>query len=360
LAIGALLLGLGDRLRIVRDRARDLLRRIAPPRHGHADVTQAACRFKRGDLLLNLGSSWINAGYARGIERAKVRHGIRYAALICDLIPWVHPRWFNYSTRIRFLPWARETLRTSDLILAISRNTKGDIERFAASEGLARPDIEVIRLGERPPPASGAWEPDPAFRAATRESGFVLSVGTIEIRKNHQLLFEVWQELLQRHGRVIPVLVWAGRGGWFTEDLMNQVEASNRLDGKLIILGGAPETGVDEAAIRFLYRNCLFTMFPSWYEGWGLPVAESIAFGKYCIASNAASIPEVAGDLVDYHAPEDFAGCYELAERAVLDPDYRAGREARIRAEHRPYGWADCAKSICEKIVEWQSRRDGL
>ncbi len=348
LLTGRVWIGLVDLLRAARDRAGRIGR--------SAGADNIPCAFKKGDLLLNLGSSWINSGYVGAVEQAKASHGILYAALIYDLIPWKHPRWFDYGTRLRFLPWARQTMRASDLIFAISENTRKDIEGFLASEGLAPPDIEVIRLGERPPPAGGTWEPPPDLRQAMAGPGFVLAVGTIEVRKNHRLLFDVWQELLRKHGNRVPALVWAGRGGWLNEDLMNRVAASRSLDGKLIILGGHQGTGVSESGLRFLYENCLFTLFPSWYEGWGLPVAESIAFGKYCIASDAASIPEVAGGLVDYHAPDDFAGCFDLVERAVLDPDYRSGREARIRTEYRPYSWADCAQSICEKIVTWRNR----
>jgi glycosyltransferase involved in cell wall biosynthesis len=90
----------------------------------------------------------------------------------------------------------------------------------------------------------------------------------------------------------------------------------------------------------------LFTVFPSLCEGWGLPIAESLMHGKFCVASNRTSIPEVGGDLVDYFDPSDEADALAKIERLLLDPDYLAAREARLKSEYRPRSWADCVHTL--------------
>ena len=128
------------------------------------------------------------------------------------------------------------------------------------------------------------------------------------------------------------------------DPLLDELAENNFLDGKLVWLGQTD--GVKEATLHGLYRACLFTMFPSLYEGWGLPVSESLAHGKLCIASNASSLPEAGGDLADYHAPEDVDRCLALVERAIFDPAYRTAREERIRREYEMPSWVACAQGI--------------
>jgi glycosyltransferase involved in cell wall biosynthesis len=129
----------------------------------------------------------------------------------------------------------------------------------------------------------------------------VLFVSTIEIRKNHRLLVRVWRRLIARHGtEAVPALIFAGQIGWMVDDLLADLAESGHLGGKIEHRPGLSDEELDEA-----YRSCLFTVFPSFCEGWGLPIAESLAHGKFCVASNRTSIPEVGGDLIDYFDPSD-------------------------------------------------------
>jgi glycosyltransferase involved in cell wall biosynthesis len=81
-----------------------------------------------------------------------------------------------------------------------------------------------------------------------------------------------------------------------------------------------------------------------------LPIAESLAHGKFCVASNRTSIPEVGGDLIDYFDPSDAEDALAKVEKLLLEPGYLAAREARVRAEYRPPTWADCAHSVVLKL----------
>jgi glycosyltransferase involved in cell wall biosynthesis len=176
----------------------------------------------------------------------------------------------------------------------------------------------------------------------------VLFVSTIEIRKNHRLLVRVWRRLMERHGAdAVPVLIFAGQIGWLVDDLLADLAASRYLDGKI-----EHRPGLSDAELREAYRGCLFTVFPSLSEGWGLPVAESLAHGKFCVASNRAAIPEVGGDLIDYFDPTDDDDATAKIERALFEPGYLAVREARLRAEYRPRTWADCVHGLIEKLDE--------
>jgi glycosyltransferase involved in cell wall biosynthesis len=169
-----------------------------------------------------------------------------------------------------------------------------------------------------------------------------LFVSTIEIRKNHRLLVRVWQRLLERHGAdLVPTLIFTGQIGWLVDGLLADLEASEYLNGKIILM-----RDLSDAELQRAYRSCLFTVFPSLCEGWGLPIAESLAHGKFCVASNRTSIPEVGGNLIDYFDPSNEDDALTKIERPLIDPGYLAAREAQLRAEYRPRTWADCAHAL--------------
>jgi glycosyltransferase involved in cell wall biosynthesis len=103
--------------------------------------------------------------------------------------------------------------------------------------------------------------------------------------------------------------------------------------------------------LEWLYQNCLFTVYPSHYEGWGLPVIESLARGKHCVASSSSSLPEAGGQWCDYHDPLDFVACHRLIARAAFDSDYRESKEQAIRDGYRPASWDECAADVA-RLVE--------
>jgi glycosyltransferase involved in cell wall biosynthesis len=151
---------------------------------------------------------------------------------------------------------------------------------------------------------------------------------------------------LARHGAdLVPNLIFAGKIGWLVDGLLADLEASDYLNGKVILL-----RGLSDAELQQAYRSCLFTVFPSLCEGWGLPIAESLAHGKFCVASNGTSIPEVGGNLVDYFDPSNEQEALAKIERPLIEPGYLALREAQLRAEYRPRMWADCAHALVEAL----------
>lgn len=171
---------------------------------------------------------------------------------------------------------------------------------------------------------------------------YVLYVSTIELRKNHRLLVRVWQRLLERHGNdLVPNLVFAGKIGWLVDDLLEELAASNYLNGKIVLLRSLSDTELQQA-----YRSCLFTVFPSLSEGWGLPIVESLAHGKFCVASNHTSIPEAGGKLIDYFDPVNEDDALAKIERPLTDQGYLAAREAQLRAEYRARTWGDCVRGL--------------
>ncbi len=142
----------------------------------------------------------------------------------------------------------------------------------------------------------------------------------------------------------LPQLVIVGSRGWLSSDTQYLIEHDPDIKQKIIIIDNASDTDLD-----WVYRHCLFTVYPSMYEGWGLPVAESLAYGKMSVAAESTSIPEIAGDLIDYFSPYDAAGCLEKIVEYVNDSK-RLGKERKLRAEFKPTTWQQTTDQVMAGI----------
>jgi glycosyltransferase involved in cell wall biosynthesis len=312
------------------------------------DLTIKRRQFERsvrpGDIIVSLGASWGFPHYAKHIAEAKRRHRTRFAVLVHDVIPIEHKCFVEPEYARTFAKWLHETIPHADVVLTVSKYTRNALVRLAAQSGSSLPRVEVLQMG-------GGLSDRP-LAAVNRAKRFpqpcVLVVSTLEIRKNHRLLVKVWQRLLERHGAdATPVLLFAGRIGWLIDDVLADLTAGGYVGGKIELM-----LDLSDAELRQAYQSCLFTIFPSLCEGWGLPIAESLAHGKFCIASNRTSIPEVGGDFIDYFDPYDEDDALAKIERLLFDPGYLAAREVRLRSEYRPRSWADCVHALIGKLAQ--------
>lgn len=263
--------------------------------------------------------------------------GVRLAQMAYDLLPIVTPQYSGHATE-SLTHYAQWIYPICDVIIAISEHTKKDITGWLQDNKLAIPEIKVIRLGDD---FKIAKPKKPA--AAVSGKNFILCVGTLEARKNHTLLYYAYRLALSR-GIDFPKLVIVGRRGWKTDDLYELLTNDPVITQQFILL----ESASDEE-LSWLYQNCLFSIYPSFYEGWGLPIAESIAHGAPCICSDSSSMPEVAGDLVSYFNPFSSDECMVAIETMLKPGNIEAANE-RLKA-YKPTSWDQTfaeVKSIME------------
>lgn len=166
--------------------------------------------------------------------------------------------------------------------------------------------------------------------------GYVLSVGTLEPRKNLALAIRAWASLPAevRNGR--PLVV-AGMKGWLNDSLMALVEKLER-DAVVRFLGY-----VTQEDLPVLYAGALAMAYPSRYEGFGLPVVEAMACGVPVVTSSASCLPEVAGDAALLVDPDDEAGMADALRSLLGDEALRADLATRGAARARSFTWERCA-----------------
>lgn len=298
-------------------------------------VVDRAVPFAAGDVLLSTGATWQFPYYSARIDRIRAM-GVRFAPFAHDMVPLLFPEWSVKSTTEAFEAWARGVLTRADVLFANSDATARDVAHYAERAGLAIPPAIKLPMGASFP---RAVDPD---APRLHERPFVLFVSTIEPRKNHAGMLRLWRRLIDDlPADVVPDLVLAGRVGWLAHDVVAQAENADWFGGRLRLIQGP-----SDAELASLYRDCLFTVYPSFYEGWGLPVTEGLSFGKPVAASNRASIPEAGGPFCLYFDPEDMNEAYRVISRMICEPAIVAGLTAKIACEFRPPSWADSAAAI--------------
>ena len=210
-----------------------------------------------------------------------------------------NPDWTTEENRICCFNGVFQASVRADRIIAISEHTREHFREIFPHYPANR--ISVAHPGSRF--AGGGRTGRPKSLGGLAPEGYWLSVGTLEPRKNHKRLVEAYAELKAREGRVIP-LVMAGAEGWLMDDFGNLVEELG-LSEDVVRLGY-----VDDASLRWLYENCYALIYPSLFEGFGLPVLEAMSLGAPVIASKTTCLPEIVGDagfLVDPEAATEIA-----------------------------------------------------
>lgn len=301
-----------------------------------------------GDVILVLGSPWFHPDYASLIGTYREKHGLRFAMLVYDLIPLRRPEWCDSGLVRLFRAFVISMAPLCDDIFAISKSTAADVEAFLREQNVTlQHPVTPIPIGTGLKAAAPLSQTDVAARPLPQRAlpppgSYALIVSTIEARKNHILLFRVWRRLLEEMpADQVPTLVFAGRIGWLVDDLMRQITNTSYLDGKLVVV----ESPTD-AELATLYTGCLFTLFPSFNEGWGLPVTESLAFGKPCLISDRTSLPEAGGDLARYFDPDNLHDAYRAIRGVIEDRDGLARWEDQVRREFQPVSWLATAQAI--------------
>ncbi len=323
----------------------ELIRMLDRAEHGAVEALPSA-----GHCYFILGAFWgFNSDATRYI-RLK-RAGVAIGVYIYDLIPVTHPEFCDAHLVSDFALCLGDGLAVFDFVLTISEYTAQSVRRLQEKLALRRVPVQAVPLAhmmkDLEPDSENifAWT---SSIAELRNRRFVLSVSTIEVRKNHIYLVSAWKLMLEE-GLDPPDLVFVGRFGWRVNDLLEQLKATGFLDKRIHLLHD-----LSDGELSTLYHYCQFTVFPSMVEGWGLPVGESLAQGRPCIASKTTSIPEVGGDLVDYIDPYNVRDGVEAFRRMSFDDAYRAHRESNVSANFKPRSWTQVTAELLAGIASFR------
>jgi glycosyltransferase involved in cell wall biosynthesis len=237
-------------------------------------------------------------------------------------------------------------LRRADAIIAVSECTKRDAIRFY---NLPPENITVIYEGINPAlhPTADSNLIAQARAHYGKNQPFVFIVSTIEPRKNVIALVDALRVLRER-GLPHRLLI-AGRKGWLYQDTLNHIRQTG-MDTTVDLLDFVPD-----ADLPALFAACDAFVFPSLYEGFGLPPLEAMACGAPVVCSNAASLPEVVGDAALLVNPRDVGEIASAIERVVKDRAMRDELRARGSAQAAKFSWERAARetlAVYQRVLE--------
>lgn len=291
-------------------------------------------------ILIFLGALWISYALMLAARNAH-NQGAKLVILLYDLTPVLDAHHTAGVNRLfeRYLDIAG-TL--SSAVPAISQSSRRDFEKYCQDHGWSTPPGSATGLppGITPQltPSDSPW-PRP----------YALFVGTIEGRKNHILALNAWKQLDNP-----PDLVCVGRLGWNANEFLDEYLATNGLNGTVSLL----DSGVTDQELHNLYQHALFTIYPSTYEGWGLPVSESLAFGKVTIVADNSSLREAGGDLANYFENNNLEDFVAVLIQQALNTTKRIQREQQIASAPLNFvTWQEVAATIERDITAAQQQK---
>lgn len=304
------------------------------------------------NVLCLLGAAWVNKDYFARILELKRAYSFKFVMTVHDLIPIYASETCDQGTTKVFKKFLTEAYRYTDAFLSVSQNTALDIQRYAHRLGIDTPPIHVTQNGSH---FNDFIDEQNSSRVDLSKLGitgkYVLFVSTIEGRKNHQLMFDVWRNMVAA-GVDVPTLVCVGRNGWRAEEFLNNLVATNYLNSKVKTL-----SDISDLELAKLYESSMFSVYPSLYEGWGLPVGESLAKGKICVTCRNSSLPEVAGDLGIYIDPVDITDATNRIQQLITDDKFRVSLEKRIVNEYIAISWSTVAENTIRAALSSLSCR---
>jgi glycosyltransferase involved in cell wall biosynthesis len=310
-----------------------------------ADIPHCVACLGADTLIISGGLDW-DFKDVGALAKLKAKHKFRYCTIVHDIIPVLFPHLVVPSLVPVFDKYFANLVSLADYAMCNSESTRRDWTRFCGKCGRDMPAF-VFPLGSDLPAIeelSSLELPKPL-----QGKRFVLFVSTIEPRKNHRMLYEAWDRCV-RSKTVDPAsdrLVFVGRQGWAVDDLMRELSTNPATRETLIVLNHVPD-----ALLRLLYQRAAFVVFPSLYEGYGLPLAEALAHGKPCFSSNAGSLPEIGGDLVVRIDPKDTIRWADSISHYLRSPRELDAMAARIKAEFQPVTWDEAANQFFSKIKD--------
>jgi glycosyltransferase involved in cell wall biosynthesis len=272
------------------------------------------------------------------IARLKARGRARFICLIHDLIPVEFPEYAKPGQAAKHLRRIETAAELADAVIVNSAATGAALRPYLDRAGRSPPVLNAP-FGADLPAAAGAEGIAPIGQP------YFVHLGTIEARKNHLLLLNLWRLLSHDLGEGAPVLVLVGQRGWEIENVVDMLDRCPALRDTVIEHNALPD-----AAMANLLRGARALLLPSFAEGFGFPLVEALRLGVPVLCSDIAALRETGGAVPEFLDPLDGPGWYRaILDYAAPDSPRRAAQLARL-AEWRAPRW-DAYFAVVDRFI---------
>lgn len=299
--------------------------------------------FQQGDLLLDLDASWWDAYDCAALWQALKARECRLVKFHHDAVPILFPKLAHPNTIWRFLENFTAAVHHADYWVCTTQTVARDLERIFCEARLGRALSKVCGLGADLPDGT---RPRPPASIRLPED-FLLAVGTIEPRKNHDFVLDLFDRLHKESPQAGLALVLVGKSGWNNEAVLTRIENHPALGEQLFWLEAASD---DELA--WLYQHTRLCLCLSHYEGFGLPAIEALAYGAPVLCTAGSAMEEVARG----HA---LSVPLELDQAVGLVNQVLTGEQALPElSDFRPPRWDEAASALADVLTSLDDRSD--
>jgi glycosyltransferase involved in cell wall biosynthesis len=276
----------------------------------------------------------------RGIfERIKTRTGARFVCLIHDLIPIEYPEYAKPGQAENHQRRIETAARFADALIVNSQVTGKAMRPHLEAAGRSPPVLVAPFGTDLPPP--------PAEPAPGSKRPYFVYVSTIEARKNHLLLLNLWRRLASDVGTAAPQLVLIGQRGWETENVVDMLDRCPALRGIVVEHNVLPD-----AEMVGLLKGACALLLPSFAEGFGFPVIEAFALGVPVLCSDIPALRETGGTIAEYLDPLDGPSWRAaIVDYAAAPSPRRQAQLARLTGWRQPE-WKDHFAMVDRFMIE--------
>lgn len=264
--------------------------------------------------------------------------GYKRVTTLHDAVPYIYPETQPLLTRLTFATLVRASRVTADAILTVSTSAADDLVHYA---GIPRHKLFITPNGVPPPPPCPAATVSSVLEKLAIHPPYFLYVGALHPRKNLARVAQAFAALRAQQADARLVIV--GPPSWGAQAVLQNLTEQSRADASVILTGF-----VTDEELAALYCGARALVFPSLYEGFGLPALEAMAHGTPVIGSNTSSLPEVVGDaglLVDPHSAEAIA---QAMQRLLEDDTLHSALSVRGRQRSARFSWDNTARKTLE------------
>ena len=308
--------------------------------------------FKKQDIVFSAGAGYDDKSFDV-LTKLHNEENFMYCHTIYDFTPIVVPHVQNTET-VKIHPRLLNNIyNLSDFIFYGGKTAQKDGLKYQTEKGMSIKNSVAIKWGSNIVSHEYTDERRQQVLQYYGITGdYILSVGTIEARKNHEILYRAYLELLSDESLKdnLPQFVICGHPGWKTEGFRRAVSFDNRVRGKFIMI-----TPTDEE-LDILYQNCKFTCLPSFYEGWSLTLPESLNYGKFCLASDTPSLKETGENIIDYANPYDPVEWADKIKFYYINKDALQQKEEAIKKKWHNTTWRECAEKIDKVLKDFMEK----
>ena len=305
------------------------------------------------DVFFEIDACWNVAPRRSILYQELKKKNVKIITYIQDILPITHPEYFGKLGNWDFLGYIVACITYADRIVVTTEATRNSFENLLKEINCSDVDIDVVGLGGdlegRSVSASEKIDRDAAEFVRKYDGKYVLMTGTIEPRKNHTVILDAFENELRSAG--IPLVI-AGRIGWNSEDTVSRIHKLEQGEHFVFL------EGKNNATIRHLYEHAKIVVFPSFDEGYGLPIIEAMSYGVPVIAGDIPVLREVGGTAClycDVHNAKEWG--QTIRKLYSNDAEYLSWRKKAEKFS--PMTWDETTEQLCGLIKQISIGRGG-